>query len=105
MTDWIGWVATAVMAVASIYVAHKNVAGLWLMFLGNILWAVVGYRADLNSLIAVSFMLGVLDLYGVHKWKPDPRTMYDDLMAPPMNGKSTYNRYNHHGLRIWPREK
>ena len=86
MTDWVGWAGTFVMAVASIYIAHKNVLGMWLMLAGNVLWAVVGYRADLPSLIAVSVLMGLLDLYGVFKWEQKPRTRYDDLMAPPPNG-------------------
>lgn len=64
----IGYIATAIMAVGSIWIAHKNVAGLWAMLLGNILWIASGYLAGLTSLIVVSIMMGALDYYGIYRW-------------------------------------
>ena len=56
------------MAWGSIDIAHKRVRGLWLMFAGNIVWAITGYWAGLPSLIGVSVFMGALDLYGVYRW-------------------------------------
>jgi len=67
--DIIGWIGNTVMALGSVDIAHKRVRGLWLMFCGNVIWAVVGYQSGLSSLIGVSILMGVLDLYGVHKWR------------------------------------
>lgn len=68
MTDIIGWAGTAVFFVAAILVAHKNIAGMWLMMVGNLIFAYVGYASGISSLIAVSIMASVLDYYGVRKW-------------------------------------
>lgn len=69
MADFIGWIATVIMMFGSIGVAHKKIIGLWLFLVGNILWIVVAYMTNLWSLAAVSVILGVLDGYGIHKWK------------------------------------
>lgn len=68
MDDIYGWIGTGIMALGSFDVAHKRVRGLWLMFIGNLFWAFVGYRSGLSSLIGVSILMGALDLYGVRKW-------------------------------------
>lgn len=69
MTDIIGWVGTIIMALGSIEIAHKNVRGLWLMLIGNIIWAAVGFISGLSSLVGVSFLMGTLDLYGIYRWR------------------------------------
>ena len=68
MADWVGWLATGIMMVGSIDIAHKRIRGLWLMLVGNAGWAVVGGMTGLYSLIAVSVIMGILDLYGIARW-------------------------------------
>jgi len=68
MADIVGWIATAIMAVGSIDIAHKRVRGLWLMLLGNVGWAAAGFLTGLYSLVGVSVVMGLLDLYGILKW-------------------------------------
>lgn len=68
MADLIGWVGTLVFVLAAIFVAHKNIIGLWLMLLGNLLFGIVGILASLTSLITVSVIMGVVDFYGIYMW-------------------------------------
>lgn len=68
MIDIAGWIGTAIMAVGSIYIAHKNVLGLWLMLAGNVVWLGVGYASGLSSLVGVSILMGALDYYGIYRW-------------------------------------
>lgn len=68
MIDWIGWVGTGIMALGSIDIAHKRVRGLWLMLVGNGFWGIVGVYTGLTSLVGVSIMMGVLDIYGIKCW-------------------------------------
>jgi len=69
VNDLYGWIGTSIMALGSVDIAHKNVRGLWLMLIGNVFWAFVGYRSGLSSLIGVSILMGALDLYGIHRWR------------------------------------
>lgn len=69
MADIIGWIATAIMVWGSIDIAHKKVRGLWLMFAGNFGFIAAGYLCGLYSLVGVSILMGLLDLYGVYHWK------------------------------------
>ena len=80
MTDAIGWLATAVMAVASIDIAHKNVRGLWLMVVANCFWGYVGCCQGLSSLIGVSIMMGMLDCYGITQWRKDHARLVSDTV-------------------------
>ena len=68
MIDYMGWIGTVIMAVGSVYIAHKKVFGLWLMLLGNIVWLGVGYASGLSSLVGVSILMGALDYYGIYRW-------------------------------------
>jgi hypothetical protein len=68
MIDYMGWIATVIMAVGSLYIAHKKVLGLWLMLVGNAVWLGVGYASGLSSLVGVSIMMGILDYYGIYRW-------------------------------------
>jgi len=71
MSDLIGWISTAIMAAGSYDIAHKHCRGLWLMLVGNVGWCVAGYLSGMYSLIGVSVLMGILDLYGIHKWRRD----------------------------------
>lgn len=73
MADVIGWIGTALMVVGSIWIAHKNINGLWMMLLGNVTFIVAGYMAGLSSLVAVSILMAVLDGYGIYQWRKDGR--------------------------------
>lgn len=73
MIDTIGWIGTAIMAFASIDIAHMRLRGWWLMLVGNIIWCVVGYLSGLTSIIGVSILMGGLDIYGLKKWKRQQR--------------------------------
>jgi hypothetical protein len=66
--DLLGWIGTAIMAAGSIDIAHKNIRGLWMMLLGNVFWGAAGVMSDMTSLIAVSLLMGGLDVYGILKW-------------------------------------
>lgn len=68
MADIIGWIATGIMAVASVDIAHKKLRGWWLMLAGNLLWGIVGCLSGLTSIVGVSILMGVLDLYGIKQW-------------------------------------
>jgi hypothetical protein len=69
MADIVGWIATAIMAVGSLDIAHKRVRGLWLMLAGNVGWAAAGWISGMYSLIGVSVLMGVLDVYGIYRWR------------------------------------
>lgn len=73
MTDMLGWMGTAIMAVASIKIAHKKIIGLWLMLLGNVVFILVGWLSGLTSLIGVSILMGALDYYGIRCWNEDSK--------------------------------
>lgn len=81
MSDIFGWIATAIMVLASIDIAHKNIRGLWLMALGNMFWLITGYLSGLYSLIAVSIVMTVLDFYGIYKWKLQTRNDLIDQLC------------------------
>lgn len=69
LADILGWVGTATMVLGSIRIAHKKVSGLVYMFLGNVLFVVVGFLTGLWSLVAVSVLMATLDLYAVYHWR------------------------------------
>lgn len=69
MADLVGWVGTALMGSGSIYIAHKNILGLWLMLIGNVAFLASGYLSGLSSLMAVSTMMICLDYYGITRWR------------------------------------
>jgi len=68
MADLVGWAGTVVFILAAIFVAHKNITGIYLMMVGNILFGVVGYMTGLTSLIGVSSIMVAADLYGIFMW-------------------------------------
>lgn len=68
MTDLIGWVGTVVFIAAAILIAHKNIVGMWLTLLGNLLFGIVGYMSGLSSLVGVSVTMALVDFYGIYKW-------------------------------------
>jgi len=113
MADIVGWIATAIMAVGSIDIAHKRVRGLWLMLLGNVGWAAAGFLTGLYSLIGVSVVMGLLDLYGILKWS-DNETRKETCGSFPklyrgVSGERVLSGGRHgervgddqQGLRIW----
>jgi len=68
MIDLIGWIGTVVFVVAALFVAHKNITGMWLMLLGNALFGIVGVASGITSLVGVSVIMCVVDFYGIWKW-------------------------------------
>ena len=71
MSDIVGWIATGIMAAGSLDIAHKRVRGLWMMLLGNFGWGYAGYLSGLYSLIGVSVLMGILDVYAIYHWSKD----------------------------------
>lgn len=69
MADIIGWVATIIMVGGSLSLANQLIVGWWLLLFGNILFAASGAIAGLTSLVAVSIIMGGLDVYGIYNWK------------------------------------
>lgn len=69
LADSIGWVATCLMAWGSVWIAHKNICGLWLMLAGNLMFVAVGALTGLTSLAFVSVLMGALDYYGIMQWR------------------------------------
>ena len=81
MPDIIGWVATLIFVWASIDVAHKNIRGLYLMLLGNSLFAYVGIMTGVSSLVGVSVIMSILDIYGIRKWRQeDIRAVFNNAV-------------------------
>lgn len=69
MTDAIGWVATLFTMLGIYELAHKRMRGWWLFMTCNVLWGIVGFMSELNSLVVASVILGIGDLYGIHQWR------------------------------------
>lgn len=69
MADMIGWVATIIMVGGSLSLANQLLVGWWLLLFGNVLFAASGVISGLTSLVAVSIIMGVLDIYGIYNWK------------------------------------
>jgi hypothetical protein len=39
------------------------------MLAGNVGWAAAGWISGMYSLIGVSVLMGVLDVYGIYRWR------------------------------------
>lgn len=68
MSDIIGWIGTALFAVAGVMMAYKIRASFLFLLTANLLYAIVGYMASLSSLVTVSLMMAGIDLFGWFKW-------------------------------------
>ena len=71
MIDFLGWLMTIVMCFGSVGIAHKRVTGLWMMLVGNVGFMVVGAATGLSSLVGVSLVMALLDLYAIAYWSRD----------------------------------
>jgi len=102
MVDIIGYFAMAGIFFGNIYIAKKNVLGMWLMLAGNICWLTVGYSAEVTSLIVASYLFMSVNIYGIVKWsKKDTfvervAEVYDQIM--PTHDISKLIEYAHRYL-------
>jgi len=65
----IGWLANAFLLAGSWAIAHKRRVGWPLCFVGNLLWAIVGYQHGIIALWAVELVFCCLNVYGGVRWK------------------------------------
>lgn len=67
----LGWIATAILLVGYYLNAKKYISSFIIWFTGNALMGIYAYVIESFSVVALSIVLMVLNLYGYNSWKSD----------------------------------
>ena len=67
----LGWVATAILLIGYYLNARKILCSFLIWFGGNTLMGVYAYVIESYSVVALSIVLMILNLYGYNNWKAD----------------------------------
>ena len=67
----LGWIATAILLVGYYLNAKKYITSFIIWFIGNALMGIYAYVIESFSVVALSIVLMVLNLYGYNNWKSD----------------------------------
>ncbi len=66
--DAVGWVGTALFAIGGVTVAYKWRPAFIFLTSGNIAYAVVGLMMALPSLVVISSLMALIDVFAWVKW-------------------------------------
>ena len=67
----LGWIATAILLIGYYLNAKKYISSFIIWFTGNALMGIYAYVIESFSVVALSIVLMVLNLYGYNNWKSD----------------------------------
>ena len=67
----LGWIATAILLIGYYLNAKKYISSFIIWFTGNALMGIYAYVIESFSVVALSIVLMVLNLYGYNSWKTD----------------------------------
>ena len=67
----LGWIATAILLIGYYLNAKKYISSFIIWFIGNTLMGIYAYVIESFSVVALSIVLMVLNLYGYNNWKSD----------------------------------
>ena len=67
----LGWIATAILLIGYYLNAKKYISSFIIWFTGNALMGIYAYVIESFSVVALSIVLMVLNLYGYNSWKSD----------------------------------
>lgn len=71
--DLIGWIGNIGFIIGMLLIARKRSEGFYLACIGNVSYLVVGILLKLSSAIILSAVLGILNIYGIIRWRKDER--------------------------------
>ena len=67
----LGWIATAILLIGYYLNAKKYISSFIIWFTGNALMGIYAYVIESFSVVALSIVLMILNLYGYNSWKSD----------------------------------
>jgi hypothetical protein len=68
LADVLGWVGNIGFLVGAYYIARNNKQGFYWQIEGNFFYLIQGWMFSLTSLIILSIILIVINLYGLYYW-------------------------------------
>jgi len=66
--DLVGWIGNFFFIFGAFLLARKNIFGFVCNGIGNFCYLYQGFVLSLPSLVVISFVLFVLNIYGIKKW-------------------------------------
>lgn len=69
LLELIGWIGNIGFFTGAILLARLNKIGWIFHLLGNVMYFIQGYKLGLSSLTILSFVLGIVDIYGYYNWR------------------------------------
>lgn len=66
--DKVGWLGNICLVSGALFIAQQNILGLVLNVLGNLCYIYYGHYSKSSSILALSFILGSLNVYGIFNW-------------------------------------
>lgn len=73
MVDLVGYFANIFYVLGVILLAHKNKLGFVCCFIANSSYIVVGILSNLSSIIVISVILDILNVYSYIKWAKEEK--------------------------------
>lgn len=68
-TEILAWFTTIVNLVAIWFVSSRDLRGLWIGLLSNLLWALYGYFTTQWSFVLLNVIIAVINLRGIRYWR------------------------------------
>ncbi|MFA5048523.1 MAG: nicotinamide mononucleotide transporter [Patescibacteria group bacterium] len=68
MAQIIGWISNLLFLIGGIYLCKKNVLGFYFQLFGNILYIWQSIILNNISLMWLSLILGIVNIYGIYEW-------------------------------------
>ena len=66
--DILGWIGNVGFLLGAVYIARNNKTGFYWQIQGNILYLFQGHILHLTSLVILSAILIVINVYGIYHW-------------------------------------
>ena len=69
MIELFGWIGNLLFILGGVAFANKKRCGFILNILANISYIIVGIMTNITSLITISVVLSIINVYGLYKWR------------------------------------
>jgi len=68
MINLLGWIGNIGFLLGAVMLAKHKISGWYWQILGNLLYAIVAYLTNISSLVILSIILIIINIYGALKW-------------------------------------